>query len=106
MFDELADERLKEITELDEKVSRNDLVYKGKNRDENFDEYDNALDLVDIIRNGEIRPSNVKNDQIKFKSYLGGTKKDGKKSKEQKNAIYNIEMLYKARKETTNFFDD
>ena len=33
-------------------------------------------------------------------------KKGSKKSKEQKNTIYNIEMLYKARKEAIKFFDD
>ena len=39
MFNELADERLKEITELNEKVNCNYLVYryKGKSPDENFD---------------------------------------------------------------------
>ena len=29
-----------------------------------------------------------------------------KKSREQKNTIYNIEMLYKARKGAIDFFDD
>ena len=29
-----------------------------------------------------------------------------KKSKEQKNTIYNIEMLYKARNEAIKFYDD
>ena len=33
-------------------------------------------------------------------------KKGNKKSKEQKNTLYNIEMLYNARKEAINFFDD
>ena len=42
----------------------------------------------------------------KVKSYLGGIIKGSKKSRELKNAIYNTEMLYKARKETINFFDD
>ena len=29
-----------------------------------------------------------------------------KRSKEQKNTLYNIEMLYKARKEAIKFYDD
>ena len=33
-------------------------------------------------------------------------KKGGRKSKEQRNTIYNIEMLYKARKGAIKFFDD
>ena len=41
----------------------------------------------------------AKNDQIKFTLNLGKIKKGNnkKRSKEQKNALYNIEMLYKAR---------
>ena len=47
----------------------------------------------------------VKNNQKKFKSYLGKIKK-GKWSKEQKNTMYNIEMLYKWRSEAIKFDDD
>ena len=46
-----------------------------------------------------------KNNQQKFKSFLGKIKK-GNKSKEQKNTLYKIEMLYKARNEATKFYDD
>ena len=47
IFNKLADERLKEITELDKKVNLDDLVYryKGRSPDEKFDKYDNALNL-------------------------------------------------------------
>ena len=38
--------------------------------------------------------------------YLSEIKKGAKKSKEQKNTIYNIELLYKARTEAIKFFDD
>ena len=56
---------------------------------------------------GKITLAEAKNDQIKFKSYLGEIKKGNKKqSKEQKNALYNIEMLYNARNEAIKFFDD
>ena len=49
-----------------------------------------------------------KNDQIRFKSNLGEIKKENnkKRSKEQKNALYNIDMLYKARNEAIKFYDD
>ena len=49
--------------------------------------------------------SDVKNNQEKFKSYLGKIKKV-KKSKAQKNTLYNIEMLYKAKHEAIKFYDD
>ena len=48
----------------------------------------------------------VKKNQRRFKYYLGETKKGAKKSKEQKNTICNIEMLYKARNEAIKFYDD
>ena len=79
--------------------------YKGKSSDENFDKYDNTLDLIDNIRNGKIKVLDVKNDQTIFKSHLGKIKKGNnkKKSKEQKNALYNIEMLYKQETRLLNF---
>ena len=45
---------LDDTTELDEKVSRDDLIYryKGKTSDEKFNTYDNALDLIDKKQNG------------------------------------------------------
>ena len=59
---------------------------------EKFHEYDNGLYLIEKIRNGEINLFNVKNNQLNFKSRLR-RKKGGKKSKEQKNTIYNIDTL-------------
>ena len=49
-----------------------------------------------------------KNDQIRFKSNLGEIEKGNnkKRSKEQENALYNIEMLYKARNEGIKLYDD
>ena len=49
IFNKLAEERLKKITELDKKIIGNDLIYKyksKKNPNEKFDEYDNALYLI------------------------------------------------------------
>ena len=51
-----------------------------------IDTYDNALDLIDKIRNGKIRLTDVKYDQIKLKSNLDEIKKGNnkKRSKEKK----------------------
>ena len=48
IFNELVDERLEKITNLDEKVNRNDLIYryKGRSSHKNFDRFDNALDII------------------------------------------------------------
>ena len=66
------------------------------------------LDLINKIRNGEIKLCDVKNHQTIFKSHLVEIKQGNnkKRSKEQKNALYSIEMLYKARNEAIKFYDD
>ena len=104
----LADKRLNEITELDKKVNLDDLPYKykGNTPNEKFNTHDNALDLIHKIKNGEIKLADVKNNQNNFRLNLNEIRKGGRKSKEQKNTIYNIEMLYKAQKEAINFFED
>ena len=68
------------------KVNHDDLIYryKGKIADIKFDEFDNALGIINKIRDGKKHLSEVKNNQEKFKLYLGEIKKGAKKSKEQK----------------------
>ena len=82
--------------------------YKGNIAVAKFGKFDNALDIIDKIRDGKIDLADVKNNQEKFKYYLGELKKRNKKhrSKVQKNTLYNIKMLYKARKEAIKFYDD
>ena len=100
IFNKLVDGRLDEITKLDKNVNHDDLIYryKGETPNENFNTYDNALNLNGKIKNGKVKLPDVKNDQIQFKSNLGEIERGPKKRKEQKNELYNIEMLYKARK--------
>ena len=111
IFNELVDERLEEITNLDKKVSSDNLNTRVKLLMQNLLNsfgIDHAFDIIDKIQNGEISLSEVKNNQEKFKSYLGEIKRGNNKrrSKEQKNALYNIEMLYKARNEAIKLYDD
>ena len=51
IFNELVDERLEKITNLDERVNSDDLTYryKGNTDDVKFDEFNNALDIVNEI---------------------------------------------------------
>ena len=95
---------------MDKKVNLDDLIYryKGKTPEEKLDKYDNALNLINKMKNGEIKLAEAKNDKIRFKSNLGEIKKGNnkKRSKEQKKALYNIDMLYKARNEAITFFGE
>ena len=51
IFNELVDERLKKITDLDERVKSENLIYryKGNTADSKFDEFDNALGIINKI---------------------------------------------------------
>ena len=64
-----------------EKVNSDNLIcrYKINIVDVKFDEFDNAFDIIDKIRDGKIDLSDVKNNQEKFKSYFGEIKKGNKK---------------------------
>ena len=110
MFNKLVDERREKTTDLDKTVNSDDLIYryKGNTADVKFDEFDNTLNIINKIQNGEIRLDDVKNNQEQFKSYLGEIKKGNKehRSKEQKNTFYNIDMHYKARNGAITFYDD
>ena len=95
------------ITDLDKRINSNDLIcrYKGRTGDEKFDEFDNALDIINNIRDGKTDLADAKNNQQKFNSFLGKIVK-GNKSKEQKNTLYNIEMLFKAKNEAIKFYEN
>ena len=81
IFNKPVDERREKITDLAKKVNSKDLIkkYKGNTLDLKFDEFDNAFDIIDKIRDGKIDLSDVKNNQEKIKSYLGEIKKGHKK---------------------------
>ena len=83
IFNVLVDERLEKITDLDKKVNSDDLIYryKGNTPDLNFDEFDNALALIDKMRDGKISLTDVKDNHEKIKSYLGEIKKGNNKRK-------------------------
>ena len=109
IFNKLADERLEEITNLDKKVNPKDLKnkYKGPTADAKFNEFDNAINLLDKIREDEIRLADTKNGQEEFNSNLSEIKKVNKKFrvKEQKNTLHDIKMLYEARNGAIKFYD-
>ena len=110
MFNELVDQRLEKITNVDKKVSSNDLIhrYQGSTADTKFHQFDNAFSLFDEIRGDKIGLTVVKNDQAESKSNVNEIKKGNKKhrSNEQKDALYNIDMLYKAKNSVIEFFED
>ena len=100
--------RLDEKTKLDEKVNLDNLIYryKVKTTDAKFDEFDNAFNLLDKIRNGETTLADVKSDKIKFKSDLGKIKKDIKnRSKELKKSTVQYWNSLQSKEQCYYFFD-
>ena len=99
IFNELVDERLKEITELDKKVNYDDLIYKYKSntKDVEFNQFGNTFSLLNKIRDGKISLTNAKKDQGKFEKIL---------DKQKGETPNNIKNLNQARKEVSKFFDD
>ena len=91
---------------LDRKVNRDDLIYKYF--EEQFVKYDNALDLIDRIRKGQIIITNSKNDQEKFRTDLSEIKRGNKKHKsneqKKKKTLYTILTYFtKQEKRLSNF---
>ena len=77
---------------LNEKVNKNDLIYRYKKSiapNLDFNGFDNALDTIDKIRDGKIKLGDVKYNQEKFKSYLGEIKNEtNRKSKKAPCIIF------------------
>ena len=67
-----------------------------------------VLQVIDKIKHREISLAEAKNNEEKFKSYLGEIRRGNSKSrsKEPKNALYNIGMLYKARNKAIKLLYD
>ena len=49
--------------------------YKGNTPDEYFSKFDNALDLINKIRDGEISLNEAKDEQTKLRSNMGEIKR-------------------------------
>ena len=62
IFHKLVDERLKKINDLDKNVNRDDLIYRYKCKvaDTKFNEFDNALDIINNTRDGKKDLTDVK----------------------------------------------
>ena len=95
------------MTDLDKNVNSDDLLYryKGSTADVKFKKFDNALNIINKIQNGEISLADVKNNQEKFKTYLGEIKKGNKKhrSKEQKTLCTILKCFTKQETKLLNF---
>ena len=104
IFNELVDERLEKITDLDERVKSDNLIYryKGNTADSKFDEFDNALGIINKIWDDKTDLADVKANQQQLKSFLGKIKKErNQKSKKALCAIFKCSI--KQERKVLNF---
>ena len=110
IYNKLTEESFDKINNLDKSFDTNKLVfkYKGNSTDEDFSKFDNALDLINKIRDGEISLNEAKDEQAKLKSSIGEIKRVPKRHllKKSRKARTNIEHLYNVRKAAIAFFDE
>ena len=76
IYNKLTEESFEKINNLDKKVN-DKLVfqYKGNTADEDFRKFDNAFDLINKIRDGEISLNEAKDEQTKLESKIGEIKR-------------------------------
>ena len=97
IYNELTEEKKTEIKNLDNSVDRDKLIYKykGNTSDADFSEYYSAIDLINKIKDGDVRLKQAINNQYEFKSKLGEIKKGNPKRKSKTNldVIKNVDNL-------------
>ena len=79
--------------------------YVGPTKDISFYEYKDSEELFNVIKNNQIKFSEVKNKQNEFLNKLSNIK-IGIKTTEQKEVINNLEKLNNSRGEVIIFFRD
>ena len=107
IFNELINKRKEVMSELYDKADYNNLKfeYVGQTNDVIFYEYKDSKELFDMIKNSQIKFSDVINKQNKFLKKLNEVKM-GKKTIGQKEVINNLEKFYKSREDVIKFFRD
>ena len=96
---------LKELmSELYDSVDYNNVnfEYVGPTKNVSFYEYRHSNELFNVIKDSQIKFSEVRNKLKEFLSKLNEVK-IGKKTPEQKEIINNLEIFYKSKEEVTNF---
>ena len=80
IYNKLTEESFEKINNPDKKVDKLVFKYKGNTPDEDFSKFDNALDLINKIRDGEINLDEAKDEQTKLRSDIGEIKRAQKET--------------------------
>ena len=95
------------MSKLYDSIDYNNLKfeYVGPTKDVSFYEYKDSKELFNAIKNNQIKFSEVKNKQNEFLNKVSNIR-IGKKTKQKKEAVNNLEKFYNSREEVNNFFRD
>ena len=104
IFNDLINKRKKIMSKLYDSVDYNNLKFEhvGPIKDVSFYEYKDSKELFNVIKNSQIKFSEVKNTENEFLNKLNNIK-IRKKTVEQKETINNLEKFYNSREEIINF---
>ena len=104
IFNDLINKRKELMSELYDSVDYNNVnfEYVGPTKNVSFYEYRHSNELFNVIKDSQIKFSEVRNKLKEFLSKLNEVK-IGKKTPEQKEIINNLEIFYKSKEEVTNF---
>ena len=77
IYNKLTEESFEKINNLDKNVDTGKLLfrYKGNTADQDFSRFDNALDLIDKIKEGKISLTEAKDEQARLKLDMGEIKR-------------------------------
>ena len=105
IFNKLAKKRSEKMHKLHNSVDFDSLFYYYKRpaKDKDFNMYNDAKSLYNIIKNKDITLSQAKENQAYLKLNLGDVKTGGKKSGAQKEVIKNVEKFCDSRQAVTKF---
>ena len=109
IFNGLVKEKALELSDIKDKIDPKNLIYVFKtseNDSKDFGNYQMPLKLFDNLRDGDINPKEILQNQARFKSDLSEIKIAGKKSTYQKNATKNITSFFDLREKIIEFFRD
>ena len=110
IFNELIRERSSEFHNSEERINPNNLIYKNKTEGmspKDFSGYQNPIDLLKNLRDGNINLKEVLKNQINFKSNLCEIQKNlNLKSKDQISVIQNVDNIFDLREKIIDAFRD
>ena len=108
IFYNLVVERTRKTEKLHNSVNFQNLInhFKGPPKDIDFNDFTDAITLIDDIKSKKIRFEDAEKNQMEFELKLSSVRIGGDKSDKQLREIENITNFYKSREQVIKFYND